>query len=98
MSSLLQGSLLQGSSRASGSGSLHCSPPRLDATPVGPSSGGRSDLLRMNAHTPVVIRAHCPAHVNRYGPCPACQRASLAATQTQMDQATGLKTKNPTGP
>ncbi len=52
--------------------------------------------MRANAHTPVVIRAHCAAHVNRYGPCPACQRATLAAMQTQMTQATESERSNAT--
>lgn len=52
--------------------------------------------MQTNAHTPIVIRAHCEAHLNRYGPCPACQRATLAALQTQMAQATGLRSRIPT--
>lgn len=46
--------------------------------------------MRTRGHTHVVIRAHDAAHVKRYGPFPACQRATLASMQTQMTQATGL--------
>lgn len=50
--------------------------------------------MRPHAHTPIMVRAHCAAHVKRYGPCPACQRATLATMRAQMAQAVGRQTEN----